>query len=161
MTRPVDIVRVSTDAWELYRQVRLEALRRSPEAFCTTLTDALARSPASWREQVEASASGDERATFLALDAGEPVGVAAIYRQADDRGAGEMLQVWVTPAWRGTWLAAGLVDALAGWGSVVGVARIVAEVKTDNARARRFYARLGFEEVGTRDDVVAIERPLG
>lgn len=127
----------------LYREVRLAALRESPEAFATQHEEAAARSEESWRAQADGSATGPDRATFVALDDG-PVGLAALYREEAAPETGELIQVWVAPGSRGGEVAAGLIGAICEWAAANGFSQIRAEVMAGNARALGFYRKCGF-----------------
>jgi len=127
----------------LYRSVRLESLRESPEAFATTYESALQRDDGSWRAQAEASASGMDRATFVVL-ADRPIGLGAIYRDPDRPKEGELIQVWVSPEGRGGEVAADLMNALMRWAASNDFETIRAEVTPNNPRALRFYEKHGF-----------------
>ncbi|MEK7953358.1 GNAT family N-acetyltransferase [Luteolibacter soli] len=128
---------------DLYRAVRLESLRESPEAFATSYESALQRDEGSWQAQADASASGSDRATFVVL-ADRPIGLGAIYRNLDQPQEGELIQVWVSPESRGSQVAADLMDALFQWAASNGFGTIRAEVTPDNPRALRFYEKHGF-----------------
>jgi len=130
----------------LYRKVRLESLRESPEAFSSTYDSALQRSDDSWQEQADSSATGPDRATFLILDEGDPIGLAALYRKKEVPTEGELLQVWISPKLRGSQSAAGLMDAIFAWAESNGITTINAEVVSSNERALRFYRRYGFSD---------------
>lgn len=127
----------------LYREVRLASLRESPGAFASRYEDAIARSDRSWRDQADASAAGRDRATFIILD-GEPVGLAALYRDPHAREEGELIQMWVAPEKRGGPLAAELIGEIFRWAADNGYSRVRAEVMRDNPRALRFYRKCGF-----------------
>jgi len=129
---------------DLYRAVRLESLRESPEAFSTTYESALQRDDDSWRAQADASASGSDRATFVVVLAGRPIGVGAIYRDLDQPQEGELIQVWISSESRGGGVAADLMEALFQWAASNGFEAIRAEVTPDNLRALRFYEKCGF-----------------
>ena len=142
----------------LYRKVRLEALRDSPEAFATSYESALERNEESWIAQADTSAEGDDRATFLVLTNEEPVGMAAVYRDAEDDATGELIQMWVSPAYRGSSLATDLLQHVFTWAAEQGSETIRAEVTDGNTRALRFYERQGFRRITAEDGVVlAIE----
>src|SRR4051812_32931889 len=89
----------------LYREIRLQALKESPDAFTTTYESAFNRDSDSWIAQADGSARGSDRATFVAL-AGKPIGLAALYRDPDYPFRGELIQVWVSAEHRGTSVAA-------------------------------------------------------
>jgi ribosomal protein S18 acetylase RimI-like enzyme len=147
----------------LYRELRLEAQRDSPEAFGTKLADALARDERSWIDQAEASASGAERATFIAV-AERPVGLAALYRDAGDTAAGELIQMWVAPEFRGGPVARGLLDEIFRWAAANGFSRVMAEVMAGNMRALAFYRKYGFTEAAATanaDGSVILTRAVG
>jgi hypothetical protein len=89
--------RIKLGEGKLFKQIRLTALRDSPFAFATTYESAVNRSADSWREQADSTAKGSDRATFIAFSDDLPIGIAALYRDKDRVGVGEVLQVWVTP----------------------------------------------------------------
>ncbi|MBX3742798.1 MAG: GNAT family N-acetyltransferase [Akkermansiaceae bacterium] len=147
---------------DLYREVRLRSLLDSPEAFATTHEAASQRDAASWAAQADASATGGDRATFIVI--GEsPLGLAAIYRDADPSPEGELLQVWISPELRGSDTALRLMEVAWNWAMENGFSRIRAEVKSDNVRALRFYEKCGFHQTEERpcaDDSVMLIKPV-
>jgi len=142
--------RLGVGEWELYKSVRLESLRDSPEAFSSLYEDAVERSEESWVNQVDASAVGKDRATFVVLDDGV-VGVGALYRDSNDPDVGELLQVWVNPEKRGGSVAVDLLDGIFVWVRGNGFLRVKAEVMVSNVRALRFYERFGFVRVESEE----------
>lgn len=150
MTQPgkmkYTIRRLNPGEADLYRSIRLESLKESPEAFASTYESALERSEDSWQQQADASATGNDRATFIVL-ADVPVGVAALYRNPEKFEEGEMIQVWVSPEYRGGDVAGGLMDALLQWAADNRFHTILAEVTPHNSRALRFYEKKGFVRI--------------
>ena len=142
-----NIRRLNIGEAALYRRVRLEALRDSPEAFATSYASALERNDESWIAQADDSATGDDRATFLVLMDDEPVGMAALYRDAEDHSMGELIQMWISPAHRGSTMAAELLEHVFAWAAGCGIQTIRAEVTEGNTRALRFYERQGLRKV--------------
>lgn len=144
----VSVRRIRVGEGELFRQVRLTALRESPAAFSSTFEQASKRTPESWSEQADLSAVGPDRATFLIFSENAPIGIAALYRDMAQVGTGELIQVWVSPEYRGTGAAGTLMEAVFVWARENGFRRILAGVNPGNARALMFYQRLGFSMVG-------------
>lgn len=137
--------RINHGEANMYRSVRLRALRDAPDAFTTTYAEALAREPETWREQSDRAATDTHRAIFLALWSGEPVGLAALYSHPELNNTGELLQVWVAAAHRGDGTASTLLDTLLHWGvREAGFRLVLAEVKISNLRALGFYHKYGF-----------------
>lgn len=135
--------RLNPGEGQLYRAVRLEALRESPESFSSRYEDAVARSDQSWADQADSSAAGSNRATFVAIG-DQPVGLAALYRDENDPDVGELIQMWVAPEVRGGSLATELLQEVFQWASSNHISAVKAEVMTSNARALRFYEKFGF-----------------
>ena len=62
--------------------------------------------------------------------------------------AAELRQLYVRKRWHGAGIAQALMDWVLETARARGAAELYLSVFTDNHRARRFYARYGFEEVG-------------
>jgi RimJ/RimL family protein N-acetyltransferase len=135
--------RLNSGEWHLYRTVRLEALRESPEAFSSRYEDAVARSDQSWADQADSSATGSNRATFVTLE-DQPVGLAALYRDENAPDVGELIQMWIAPEFRGGSVATDLLLEVFQWAGSNRFASVKAEVMKGNARALRFYEKFGF-----------------
>jgi ribosomal protein S18 acetylase RimI-like enzyme len=131
---------------KLYQSIRLEALRESPEAFSASYDAALGRDMESWDNQADAAAEGGDRAIFV-LQAAEPVGLVALYRDPENPSQGELVQMWIAPSERGGGLAEVLLNHLFEWAAGHSYETVRAEVTDGNQRALRFYLRYGFTEV--------------
>ena len=140
----ITIRRIKIGEAELFKYLRLTSLRDAPYAFSSTYDSALQRSAESWREQADHTAQGHDRATFIAFSDEVPVGMAALYRLEEQAGVGEVIQVWVSPEYRGTSVAWDLMDTIFLWAGENNFHRITAGVTNGNARALRFYTKYGF-----------------
>src|SRR5579885_152192 len=112
----VTVRALAEDDWELYRQMRLGALKDSPDAFVSKYEDELAYEPDFWRLRMRRSTR------LLAERDAQPVGVASLgdALPIDDdsdlhvtQRVAELFGRWVEPASRGTGVAWRLVDAAA------------------------------------------------
>lgn len=157
----ITIRRLQVGEVDLYKQLRLTSLQDAPYAFPSTYEAALQRSPESWREQAERSAQGSDRATFIAFSEDSPIGMAALYRREDRVDAGELLQVWVSPEYRGTGVVWDLMDAIFKWASENNFHRIIAGVTKGNARALTFYTRYGFSMMEESSEGVYLVKDVG
>jgi len=141
----ISLRRIQIDEGELFKWMRLTALRQSPFAFASTYKAALPRSPESWSEQANSTAQGSDRCTFIAFSDDSPIGIAALYRTEEENDVGELVQVWVSPEHRGKGVARDLMDAVLQWSSANGFRTVVATIGKDNVRALRFYQEYGFK----------------
>ncbi|MGJ8655936.1 MAG: GNAT family N-acetyltransferase [Akkermansiaceae bacterium] len=143
----ITVRRAASGDAELFRGIRLRALKDSPEAFGSTYEDAVERDFESWREQIESTVSGVGRNTQFAFDGDECIGIAALYRE-EGAEAGDVIMMWVSPEARGTGTAGLLVENLLSWASEVGMRDVLLNVALANKRAIRFYENCGFEDTG-------------
>lgn len=137
---PEITVRVLSERdWELYKRVRLTALKESPEAFVADHETEAAYDEALWRKRMN-------RATrFLAEQGGEPVGI--LSTRPDDtiyENAVQAFGLWVTPPLRGMRVATGLMDAAQSHAASAGHNSLLYWVGTDNGRAVAFASSYGF-----------------
>ena len=140
----ITIRRIKIGEAELYKEIRLKSLQDAPYAFSSTYNLASQRSVENWREQADRTAQGGDQATFIAFSGELPVGMAALYRLEEQTGVGELMQVWVSPEYRGTRLAWSLMDTIFLWAGENNFHRIIAGVTDGNAWALQFYTKYGF-----------------
>ncbi|MGJ8677012.1 MAG: GNAT family N-acetyltransferase [Akkermansiaceae bacterium] len=134
----------------LFRDIRLRAVKDSPEAFGSTLESMVNRDFNSWKEQIESTVSSTNRNTQFAFDGKRCIGVAALYREEGTE-TGGLIMMWVSPEYRGTGVAGIVVCNLLAWAKEVGMSDVYLDVTASNTRARRFYENCGF--VSTGEDV--------
>ncbi|MGE9807378.1 MULTISPECIES: GNAT family N-acetyltransferase [unclassified Janibacter] len=136
---------LTEDEWETYRDVRLAALRESPEAFVATVDEEAAYDEDLWRTRMARSQR------LLAQVDKAPVGVVSIGRTdvEEDRTA-ELFGLWVHPEWRGKSVAATLVRRGAEEAHNAGLERLAYWVGSDNGRAVAFASSFGFRPTDDR-----------
>lgn len=76
------IRRLNIGEAELYRAIRLDSLRDSPQAFASTYESALNRDSDSWTAQADEAALSGDRAIFIVLT-DCPIALAGIYRDPE------------------------------------------------------------------------------
>jgi len=136
----------------LFKQVRLKALRDSPDAYGSTYESASQRDERSWKEQLWATTDGNDRNTQFAFEDGRCVGIAALYRERS-KPSGDIVMMWVDPEYRGSSAASLLVDELLSWAKESGFAAVSLNVTDSNARAIKFYENQGFHDTGEKVEV--------
>ena len=132
----------ATDAM-LYREIRLEALQASPEAFGSTFEVENAH-PLSWFSDRLSSS-----VVLGAFQAAELVGIASLAAQQGQKKAhkGLLWGMYVRPAARKASVGRRLVEAICNLARQQ-VELIQLTVVRDNEQARSLYVRLGFLEYG-------------
>ncbi|WUR13727.1 GNAT family N-acetyltransferase [[Empedobacter] haloabium] len=133
-------IRPTTAAdWRALKAIRLTALLDAPTAFGVTYAAAAAYTDEQW----QARAAGTDRAEYvLAFDGEQPVGIAAGVVSAQEEY--NLIAMWVRPHYRGTGLAARLIEAVKARAQAKGHRRIVLDVAPENVAAANLYLRQGF-----------------
>jgi alkanesulfonate monooxygenase SsuD/methylene tetrahydromethanopterin reductase-like flavin-dependent oxidoreductase (luciferase family)/ribosomal protein S18 acetylase RimI-like enzyme len=132
--------KITPDDWPLWRALRQEALRESPNAFGSRMADWNSEGDREerWRARLESVA-----ANFVAEVDGGPAGLVSGGR-ADGRDA-ELVSLWVAPSARGRGLGDRLVRAVVDWATAdPSVEQIGLDVCEDNGAAQDLYRRHGF-----------------
>lgn len=154
---------VTPDDWVLLRDIRLRALRDSPDAFGSTIAEAVGYDDQVW----QARASGGSM--FFACADGRPdhpVGLAGGYLE---NGEAHLVSMWVAPEARGQAAGEALVEAVASWAFATHRAdALYLWVTETNKPAVRLYERIGFRPTGARQplpsnpalDEIAMSRPI-
>jgi ribosomal protein S18 acetylase RimI-like enzyme len=127
----------------VFREIRLEGLRRDPDAFSSTFEDESSRDIASFAERLAASA------VFAAFRGADLLGVAGFHVQPGPKHAhkGTLWGMYVRPRARGVGIGAVLIDAVIEHARQH-VEQIQLTVISENMAARRLYERFGFREYG-------------
>jgi ribosomal protein S18 acetylase RimI-like enzyme len=131
------------EEWEAYREVRLAALKESPEAFASSFDQEAGYDEDFWRLRLARS----ER--LLACDGDRPVGIASL-GEAEEDGVAELFGMWVTPSHRGKGVAWQLTHAAALHARASGRRALKLWVSTDNGRAVAFFSSYGFRPTDQR-----------
>jgi len=145
----INVLVLTADDWQLWRELRLAALAEAPEAFGSTLAD--------WSGSGDAEQRWRARLTDVPLNlaltvGGEPVGMVSATAPGSD-GAVELISLWIAPARRGRGVGDEALRQVAAWAHDQHPGHaLVLSVKTDNRAARALYDRHGFVDVGPSPD---------
>jgi RimJ/RimL family protein N-acetyltransferase len=145
---------------EMYRDLRLEALRAYPSAFSADYEQSALKPAAYWAETVQRAASGQGSIIYLAVAADQTlIGMTGLYidQSAKVRHSGHVWGVYIRPAWRGQGLATRLVAACIDWAKTQAVRIVKLQVEVANAAAVGCYARLGFAVYGIEPEVICFD----
>ncbi|MGH8827862.1 MAG: GNAT family N-acetyltransferase [Jiangellaceae bacterium] len=143
------------DDWQIYRRLRLEGLRESPDAFVATYSEEELYDEPYWRDHMR-------RAHRLVAERdGEPVGIVSIGGHDDDPKTGEVFGLWVTPSTRNSRVAWQLVTAAAKQAPRDGFDKLYFWVGTENGPAVAFASSFGFRPTYKRRPARATDEVNG
>lgn len=142
-------------SWQDYRDVRLAALRESPEAFLATYAEEAMQPEQYWRHcMVRAD-------RLLAESDGAPLGVASVDLDEEAADSASVRDLWVTPDARNTGVASRLVQAAADQATKRGCTKLYYWVGTENGRAIGFASNAGFRVTSHRRTVHTENKEFG
>ena len=141
--------------WEMFKEVRLRALEEAPYAFSSTLEGALQKSDDEWQTQTEESATGLDKALFLAFWDDVVCGLTGCLIVGEQGDEADLFSVWVAPDFRRLQVGNAMFEEAKQWAVENGASVLHAWVTENNLGAIRFYKGFGMEETGRREPVRA------
>lgn len=129
------------DDWQLFRTVRLAALREAPYAFGSTLEHEVGRAEADWRRGLLS------RTRFVAEVDGSVAGTVS-GGDATTPGTAAITAMWVDPLYRRRGVGDLLIKHVLEWARGQGYSDVVLWVAERNEAAERLYERNGFRRTG-------------
>lgn len=140
----IHLRKIGVDDWQLWRELRLEALAEAPYAFGSKLAD--------WQGQGDTETRWRGRLSDVPLNIiaewrGSAAGMTSATAPHPD-GSVELLSMWVAPFARGHGIGELLVNAVVAWAREQQAARVALAVFEGNDRALALYRRHGFVDVG-------------
>lgn len=140
---PVSVRNLAASEWPLWRDVSLQSLADSPDAFRTTLAESMDQPDEFWRETVVPAVEHERFNLWIAVSGDDPVGkvFARIDEELNTVYIGAM---WVAPDRRGAGIGRRLLQAAEEWGKLSGVTRSELWVTEANEAAVQFYASLDY-----------------
>lgn len=135
---------LSEDDWQVFRDLRLEALRESPGSFVASHDEESQYDEQAWRERIR------NARWFVAERHGEAVGIAGLEVFERDDEAGEVFGLWVAPQERGSRVAWKLVQAAADQAAADERKRLYFWVGSDTGPAVAFASAFGFRPTSER-----------
>jgi GNAT superfamily N-acetyltransferase len=132
--------------WEAFRDIRLEALRDTPEAFGSTHQREVAFVEADWQRRI--ARPGNFLGYLPEASATEPVGLVGALEE--DPGIFELVSMYVRPPARGRGVGEALIATVVDWAAARNAKSVHLWVTETNKPARLLYERSGFVLTGER-----------
>lgn len=142
------IRQVTGSDWALYKKIRLQSLRESPDSFCSTLECESARTDDQWRDRLSATDGSAFALPLISFDEAVVTGIAwgVIHDEKDQHS--NVYQMWISPEYRGQGIAKALLRKIIDWSIDKGVESVHLGVNTNNEVAIRLYESIGFRVFG-------------
>jgi ribosomal protein S18 acetylase RimI-like enzyme len=135
--------------WQLYRDLRLAALRDAPDAFGSTLAREEAFPEQEWITRLAAGAASSLDYPIVAEEEpGRAVGLAWVRIEPSDASTATLYQVWIHPDARRRRIGLALLDSAMHWAREAGARTMMLHVALGPKSAITFYRRAGFVETG-------------
>lgn len=144
----ISIRPIAPHEWPEYRDIRLQALRDSPDAFGSTWEAEAARTDESWSTRITSAASGDTDRALFAVNGEEVCGLVWCKLSVAEPGVADIYQMWVDPAARGLGVGRALLRQALAWAQGRGMHRVRLGVTDADSPAMRLYRSHGFGPVG-------------
>ena len=143
-----------------YRDIRLEGLRLSPEAFGSSYEEEVARPAAEFSRRLSQSPGAMFGAFAAATGVASLVATAGCYAEDGIKSCHKLhlVGMYVRPAYRRKGLAQRLVERVLDHARQIdGIAVVQLGVACDNSAARALYDRLGFKVYGIERKALKID----
>ncbi len=146
-----EIIKLSPEDWQDYKQIRLEALLNAPQAFSSTYAESLTRPDSHWQERLREAALGETSWMLFARADGQLVGLTGPFREEEKDGAvAHIISVYVCEAYRGQGVASALMRAILAAVSRRGdIRKARLGVNPVQAAALKMYQNFGFQTIHT------------
>ncbi|WP_168878886.1 GNAT family N-acetyltransferase [Rhizobium sp. P28RR-XV] len=137
------IRQISSDEIDIFRRIRLEALRTEPSSFASRFEGWAVLSDDEWRRRLNDP-------VFIAFSGDEPIGMMGLLRQRPAKMAhrATLVMVYLRESFRRTGLAGDLLSAVVDFAKETDILQLELAVSAENPQAIGFYLREGFSEVG-------------
>lgn len=138
-----DIEHLKPDQWEELKDIRLRALKESPDAFLATYEEEFGYFADRWQAEF------DRGKWYVCVRDGQPTGLLGVTREPDTPHDECFLEyIWVSPDRRREHVASDMVSAVLDDLRITGVRTVYLWVLDGNDTAVGLYERLGFTRTG-------------
>jgi len=148
------VVKLTPEEWQLYKQIRLEALKVEPQAFGSRYAEVLQRPDSHWQERLKEAQAGEKSWLLFAQENDRIIGMIGAYCE-EGSDAVDIISVFVTKEKRGQGVASALMAAIlkeVGKGGAFRKARLT--VNAGQTAAVTLYRHFGFQIVAEQPGVL-------
>lgn len=145
----VKIVILSPIDWELYKNIRLESLRKEPQAYLSTYTRSSKEPDVKWKERLELAQEGKRQWLSFAKAGEKIIGMAGAWITEEGSATAEIISVYVSSGYRGKGIGKRLMDHLITTiKQNTAITTLALEVNSTQPSAVKLYESCGFRIIG-------------
>lgn len=144
----IDIVELSVDDWAIYKWLRLNALKDSPDSFGSTFSKEAGYSDQFWASRLDPISRSGKVLPLMAVADGDPCGMAWGLVHDPRSTIGHVYQMWVKPESRGMGIGRRLLAFIISWAQESNLRSLELSVTTTNLTAVSLYYSMGFVPSG-------------
>ncbi len=152
MNSDVKIIHLPISRWREYKELRLEALKKEPQAFGANYNETVSKPDDVWIERVKASEIGDKDLMYFAEVNGKLIGMIGAFFNTNEKNqvVSNIWGVYVNEQFRGKGIGKKLMEQLINRVESNNKSKIIKLKVTRNQKeALSLYQRFGFKIVGT------------
>lgn len=140
----ITIRQIKAEQWAAYRDVRLAALKDSPEAFSTTVEQAQSWPDSHWQLRLSERHENQHFAVF----AYQNTNIVGLCWALKEQNIVQVFQMWVAPQYRGIGASKALINSIVNWAKNNSAQCLNLSVTQTNVAAIGLYKASGFVETG-------------
>jgi ribosomal protein S18 acetylase RimI-like enzyme len=143
----VTLEQVSAERVQIFKAVRLRALKDSARAFGSTYAEEAAFPDQEWVSRATRW-NGEAGIGYLAMEDGAGCGIVGAFHDAQDAKLAHLVSMWTAPTHRQRGVGQLLVNSIIRWATLRGAQTVRLMVDCVNEAAISFYKRMGFVMTG-------------
>jgi RimJ/RimL family protein N-acetyltransferase len=131
---------LSSEDWQLFRNIRLEALKTEPGVYAASYDEMKDMEDDFWIDRLADS----NWAYFGLYDGDKLVGLSGIMRNVDDRDEAELIASYIRKEYRGKGLSKLFYAARIEWARAKGIKKLIISHRESNTASRQANQNFGF-----------------
>ncbi len=148
-----EITTLTPGRWQLYKSVRLQALKDAPDSYGSTFEQEAVLSDTEWKSRLDLEMRDITALPLVATKHGEPVGLAWGLVDAQASSITHVYQMWVSPTVRGKGIGKLLLREITSWAIGRRCTHMRLSVTTSNDAAVHLYRAYGFTTDGQPEEL--------
>ncbi len=147
----INIIELQDHEGDLCKELRLRALKDSPESFGESFSEANGRSQEYWQKMTKSLTPPGKNRMFIAIDQDAHYGSAFFLLDKDDEKAARVGGMWVDSAFRRKGIGQALLSRIFTWARTNQFEKLKLWVEATPTEVKLFYQKSGFIETENRD----------